>query len=106
MVYGNVGHGSDGPGFVFPHVPCDDRLETVNNGWGFYDNEAVSTVVGFMYQIQGRTCQWAGRNSVANSGRGVMVNPTVPAGIIVEYFIAVENERGVVLRFATPGNDR
>lgn len=105
-VYGNIGQGSDGPGFVFPHTKCEDRLETINNGLGFYDNTATTTLVGFMYQIQGRGCQWAGRASVALSGRGFMVNPTVPAGIIVEYVIAVENERGVILRFATPGNDR
>jgi hypothetical protein len=105
-VYGNIGQGSDGPGFVFPHVPCEDKLETINNNWGFYDNTATTTVVGFMYQRQGRGCQWAGRSSVALSGRGLMVNPTVPDGIDVEYVIAVENERGVVLRFATPGNDR
>lgn len=35
-----------------------------------------------------------------------MVNPTVPQGIIVENFIAVENERGIILRFATEGVDR
>jgi len=105
-VFNNIGQGSDGPGFVFPHVHCEDRLETINNGWGFYDNTATTTLVGFMYQVQGTGCQWAGRANVALSQRGFMVNPTVPQGIIVEYVLAVENERGIVLRFATEGTNR
>lgn len=97
-VRNNFCQGSNGYGFIFPHITCDD-LEL--NPFAY--NTAGSCNVGFIFNSIGSECQGASYLSAYACNIAQVANPDASA-LKFSKFILADNKMGAVLKFGNSMN--
>lgn len=55
LVSNNIAQGSEGYGFVFPHVACGDEARNTTNGLhGFFNNQAGLAIAAIMFNTNSK----------------------------------------------------
>lgn len=99
VVKDNVCQGSQGSGFIFPHVLCSDiDNHTLTN------NLAGSCAVGFELTDNKRECQAFSSVSAYACGIGHNAGPQELSELQYKKFILADNQRGVTLNFGAHKN--
>ena len=95
----NICQGSQGYGFVMPHVKCSE-IDSHDLG----GNVAGSCQVGFIFNSIGETCQGFSRIGAYGCTIGQISAPPSTKTLIFKKFILLDNKRGGTLKFGSVKN--
>ena len=99
-VHYNFCQGSQGYGFIIPHISCDDL--DLNP---FSSNTAGSCNVGFIFNSIGQDCQASSYLSAYACNIGQVANPQAST-IKFSKFILADNKIGAILKFGNTFNSQ
>jgi hypothetical protein len=97
-VRNNFCQGSQGYGFIIPHIGCD---EIDSNPFAY--NTAGSCNIGFIFNNIGKDCQASSYLSAYACNIGQLANPDTST-IKYSYFILADNKVAAVLKFGNSMN--